>query len=45
MTDPREHEPPDRGNEDSQQDDDWKALIEGWPPDGVFTNEDVFTDD
>jgi hypothetical protein len=28
MTDPRETEPPERGNEDPHQDDDWEALLE-----------------
>jgi hypothetical protein len=27
MTDPREQEPPDRGNEDDEQDDDWETLL------------------
>jgi len=36
MTDPRETEPPDRGNEDPQQDDDWEVLLEQqeWEDDG-----------
>lgn len=28
MTDPRETEPPDRGNEDPPQDDDWETLLD-----------------
>jgi hypothetical protein len=32
MTDPRETEPPDRGNEDPHQDDDWEVLFEWAPP-------------